>query len=109
MISFIYSFEIITAVIANPKIFFWIAASVADAPVVNLNVIKALFANGFGTIFIKGNPVFSNGPKTLRRNLHDCPILCNWVVDNFILADETFSNALRRFETCLLIINYVEN
>ena len=101
MISFIYSFEIITAVIANPKVFFWIAASVADAPIVNPNVIKALFANGFGTIFIKGNPVFSNGPKILRRNLHDC--------DNFILADETFSKALRSFETCVLIINYVEN
>ena len=36
----------------------------------------------------KGNAVFSNGPKSLPKNPPDCLILCNWVFDNFVLADE---------------------
>ena len=51
--------------VTDPKYFLWIAASVADAPAVNLNGIKTLLANGLSTFFIKGNPVFSNDPKTL--------------------------------------------
>ena len=50
MISFISSFEIISVVIPDPKIFFGIAASFAAS-------------------------VFSNGPKTLPKNPPDCPIL----------------------------------
>ena len=67
--------------------------SVADA--VNPNGIKTLLANGLGTFPIKGNPVFSNGPKSLSKSPPDCPILFNWVFDNFILAEELFVKALR--------------
>ena len=35
MVSFISSFEIINAVVADSKIFFWIVVSVADAAGVN--------------------------------------------------------------------------
>ena len=64
-----------------------------------------LLANGFSTFSIKGNPVFSNGPKSLPKNPPDCPILCNWVFDNFILADERFEKALKSLETCVLVNN----
>ena len=65
----------------------WVAASVADASAVSSNGIKTTLANGLSSFFIKGNPVFSNGPKSLSQNPPDCPVLCNWVFDNFILAE----------------------
>ena len=86
----------------DPNIFLWIAASVADAAV-NPNVIKTLLVNGLITFHIKGNPVFSYGPKSLPKNPPDCPIWCKWVFDHFILADELFAKALRSFETYLLV------
>ena len=54
---------------------------------------------------IKGNPVFSIGPKSLPKNPPDCPILCNWVFESFVFADEPFAKALRIFETCVSV-NY---
>ena len=68
MISFTSSFEIINVVIT---------VSVADATAVNPNGIKTLLANGLSTFPIKGNPVFSNGPKSHPRNPPDCPVLYN--------------------------------
>ena len=59
-----------------------------------LMVLKTLFANGLSTFFIKGNPFFSDGPKSLPKNLPDCPILCNCIFDNFTLADELFAKVL---------------
>ena len=53
----------------DPKIFLCIPASAADAAAVNPKGIKTLLANGLITLFIKGNPVFSNGPRNLPRNL----------------------------------------
>ena len=47
----------------DPKIFLCIPASAADAAAVNPKGIKTLLANGLITFFIKGNPVFSNGPR----------------------------------------------
>ena len=101
MISFISSFEIINVVTPDPNIFLWIAASVADADVVNPNGIKTLLANSLSTLPIKGKPVFSNGPKSLPKNPPDCSILCNWVFDNFTLAEELFAKAARSLETCI--------
>ena len=114
MISFISSFEIINIVVCevkskgrpDPNIFLWIAASVADAAaVVDRNGIKTLLGNGFSTFPINGNPVFSNGRKSLTKNLPDCPILCNWVFDSFIWVDEPIPIALRSFESCVLVNN----
>ena len=78
----------------GPNIFWWIAASFADAAAVNPTGIKTLLANGLNTFSIKGNPVFSNGPKSLPKNPSDYPMLCNWVFDNFVLAFEPFEEAL---------------
>ena len=97
IISFISSFQIISVAKPDPNIFLWTAASVADAAAVHPNCIKILLANGLSIFSIKGNPSFSSGPKSLPKNAPDSPILCNWVFDNFILADESFSKALRRF------------
>ena len=80
MILFISSLEIINVVLLDPNIFFfffWIAASVADAAAVDPNGIKMLLAHGLSTFFIKGNPVLSNGPKSVPKNPQNCPILCN--------------------------------
>ena len=75
------------------KYFLWIAASVADAAAGNLNGIKMLLANNLSIFRIKGNPDFSNGPKSLPKNPLDCPILRNWAFDNVILAEELFTEA----------------
>ena len=91
MISFISSLLILYYQI---QIFFWISLPVSDAATVNPNGIKMLLANGLSTFPIKGNPVFSNGPKSPPENPSYYPILGNWIFDNLILADETFAKAL---------------
>ena len=73
--------------VLDRNIFLWITASVADAAAVNPNGIKMFLALGQSTFFINGNPVFINGPKSLPGSLSDCPILYNWVFDNFVLAE----------------------
>ena len=102
IISFICSLEIINFVLPDPNIYLWIAASVADAVAVNPNGIKTSLANGFNKFYIKGNPAFSNGPKSWPNNP---PILFYWVFDNFILADELFVKALWSLETFVLVNN----
>ena len=74
------------------------AASIADAEVVNLNGIETLIANGFSTFPIKCNPVFNNCPKSPSKNPPDCTILCNWLFENFILTDEPFEKALQSLQ-----------
>ena len=50
-----------------------------------------------------------NGPKSLPKNLPNCPILYNWVFINFILAEELFAKSLWSLETCVLVnINLCE-
>ena len=51
----------------DANIFLCIPASAADAAAVNSKGIKTLLANGLITFFINGNPVFSNGPRSLPR------------------------------------------
>ena len=62
----------------DKNIFLWIAASVAASASngINPNGINTLLANGLSTFSIKDSyPVFSNGPKSLPKNLPDYPIL----------------------------------
>ena len=73
--SSISSFDIISVVVPNPKVFLRIPASVAGATSGNPNGIKTLLVNGLITFFIKGNLVFCNGPRSLLRNSPDCKIL----------------------------------
>ena len=75
--SFISSFDIISVVVPDTKIFLGIPASAADAAAVNPRGIKTLLANGLITLFSSGNPVYSNGPRSLPRNPPDCIILDN--------------------------------
>ena len=77
IIPFISLFEIINVALLDPNVFLWIAASVAAGFAVNPYGIKTLLTSGLSTFPMKGNPVFSNGPKSLPENLPDCPILCN--------------------------------
>ena len=63
-------------------------------------MVVNFLADGWSKFSIKGNPVLSNDPKSLFKNSPDCPILCNWVFDNFTLDDE---KALQIFETCVLV------
>ena len=103
MISFFFSFEIISVVIFSPNIFWWVAASVADTASVKSNGIETLLASGLNTYFVKGKQVFSNSPKSLPKNSSGYPILYNWVFDNFILAEEPFAKVLQSFRTCILL------
>ena len=85
---------------------FWIVAFIADAATINPLVTKILLANGSSTtILIKEKLVFSNGPKNLPRNPPHCPILNNYVFENFKLADELLAKALRSIETCVSVNN----
>ena len=91
--------------VPDSNIFLWIVASVADATDVNPNGIETLLANGVSTFPIKSKPVFTNGPKSLRKSLLDCPFSCSWVFDSFILAEELFAKALRNLKACELVNN----
>ena len=73
--SSIFSFDIISVVVPEPKIFLCIPASAADTLAVNPNGIKTLLANGRIIFFINSKPVFSNGPRSLPTNPVDCTIL----------------------------------
>ena len=85
--SCISSFDIISAVLSkkedegrlcpDPKIFLCIPASAAATAAVNPKGIKTFLVSGLITFFIKGNPVFSNGPSNLPRNPPHCIILDN--------------------------------
>ena len=59
--SFICSFEIIKVVVPDPYIFFWIAASIAEAAAVIPYEAKTFFAKGIAT-FINAN-LLNNDPK----------------------------------------------
>ena len=59
------------------RFFLCIPASAADAAAVNPKGIKTLLAIVFITLFIKGNPVFSNGPNNLPKNPPDYIIFDN--------------------------------
>ena len=100
----ISSLETITVVVPDPNIFLWIPV-VAVTAAVNSNGIKILLASNLSAFFIKGNPVFGNHPKSATKNPPDCPISCNWVFDNFILADELYTKALESFGICVLVNN----
>ena len=100
--SLISSLKIISVVKQDQSIFLWIDASVVDTAI-NSNGIKRLLANVLSTFPLNDNPLFNNGPKSLPKNPPDCTMLCNWVFDNFILAEELFGKALRSFETCVLV------
>ena len=102
MVSYVSSLEIISVAVTDPNFFLWIAASVVDATVVNPNDIKTLLANSFNKFF---NPFFSDGLKSLPKNPPDCPILRNWVFDDFILAEELFVKAFRNLKTFVLVNN----
>ena len=71
------SFDTISVVAPDPKIFLCIPASSADGAAVNPNGIKTLLANGLIRFFTNGSPVFDNGPRSLRRNPPECIILDN--------------------------------
>ena len=77
MKSFISLLEIIMSYYQIQTRCIKIAASIADAAAVDPNGSKTLLANGLCTFPIKGNPVFSNDPKSLPKNPPNCPILCN--------------------------------
>ena len=89
-ISSISSFEIINIVIVipDPKKFFWITVSLANAAAVNPYGIKTHLASGLSKFFIKGQPVLSNGSKCLSKIPPDYPILCKWFSRNFVLTDK---------------------
>ena len=94
--SSISLFDIINVVVfPDRSIFLCMLASAADAAAVSFKGISTLLANGLITFDIKGNPVFSNGPNNLPKNLLDCIILDNWFFGNLILADELFAKAYK--------------
>ena len=88
-------------VIPNAKVFFWIR----DDAAINPNCIKTFLTNVLSTFFIEGKPDFCNGPKNLPEDVPDSPIVCNWIFDDFIIAEESFAKPLRSLETFVLVNN----
>ena len=88
IMSSISLFEIISAVVPEPCIFFWIPASIADA---------AAFPNGAKNVFGYETALFINGTGILLNNELKKPsgwiILDICILDNFISAEKLFSNA----------------
>ena len=72
IMSFISLFDVISVVVLDAKTCLCIPESAADAAAVYLKGIKTLLANALITLFINCNPIFSNGPRSLSRNLHKC-------------------------------------
>ena len=104
------SFDIISVVLPNPKIFLCIPASAADAPAVNPNRIKTLLANGLITFFINGSTVFNNGPRSLPRIPPDCIILDNLLFDNLYQLINYLQNIYENLQIIYyLAIIYGEN
>ena len=79
--------------------------SAADTVAVNFNGIKALLANGWSIFCINGEPIFRNEPRSLPKNLSDCIVLDNSVLDSLTSTDELSEKALQRFVTCLSVNN----
>ena len=75
--SSISSYDIVSAVVPDPKIFLWIPASATDAAAVNPNGIETLLVNRLITFLINGSPVFNIGPRSLPRIPPDYIILDN--------------------------------
>ena len=67
MISFSYPFENFIAVVYDPRIFFWIAESVADAAVINPKGIKTLLARDVNTFLVNSKPTFVRVPKKVSN------------------------------------------
>ena len=101
----ISSFSSLEIIYVATKIFFQITASIADAAADNPKGIKTLLASVFSTFFIKGKLIFRNGLWNLPKISPDCPILCNCVFDDFILANELFAKVLQSLETRVLANN----
>ena len=82
---------------------------VSDAAAVNPNGIKTLLVYGLNTFSLKEVQLLVVVLKvylkilliSLPKNPPDFPILCNWIFDDFVLADELFENALQSLETCI--------
>ena len=68
-----------------------------------------LLANGLSTCPIKGNPVLSNGLKSLPKNPPDYHILCNWIFEDFKLAQELFPKALVSNNLCRKFFSSLES
>ena len=73
MLSFTSSFKTFNVVIPHPRIFFTCIPTSAGN--FKPNSIKTLLANGLSAFFVKGEPIFCNGKKSLPRNPPDCIIL----------------------------------
>ena len=86
--SFISSFDIISVIVPEHRTFLCIYESAVEAAAVNPNAIKTRLANGLITYFIKGNPVFNNGARSLLRNPPGCTILDNSVFVSLISVDK---------------------
>ena len=54
---------------------------------------------------IDSNPLISGPVDSYRANHPDCIILDNCVYEDFILADEPFTKALRISQTCVIVNN----
>ena len=59
-------------------------------------------------LLANGNLFFINGPKSLRKNLADHPILYKSVFDNFRLSEKLFTKALQSLKACVLVNNNLQ-
>ena len=98
---FISSFEIIEVVVPEPRIFFWISASIAEAAAVIPNKAKAVYAKRIAT--------FINGPASLLNNDAKKPpywiILKICALESFKSADILLLNRFLSFVFRLVVSN----
>ena len=67
-ISSIFSFDILTCIVPDPRIIYKTLPSASDAAAVNLNGINKLLAHGVSTVFIV-YITFIDGTRILQKNM----------------------------------------
>ena len=93
---------------SDPRIFWWLAASVANSFAINSNNIKTLLGNGFNAFFIKFIPLFGNVLEVYLKFLLIALFHAIEILIIFIVAEELCTKALQNFDTWVLV-NYAKD
>ena len=112
MITSISSFNINNVPVPKPITFLLITVSTNDSDAASCNGMSKLLASKIITLFIDGDPIFINDPRSLPRKPYDCIIFKICAANSFILAvagikriAELFTKVIQRFETYLSVNN----
>ena len=88
------SFDIVSAVVLDPRIFSWIPACADDAAAVIFAGVQFISTANQLSLIVK---------EVYQGILQTCIILDNCVFENFMLVDDLLAKCLQRLATCLSV------